>query len=39
MIADSPGQQALFHIKHRPNENDPETVYAEIDRVIKLPQE
>jgi hypothetical protein len=39
MIAESPGREALFHIKHRPNENDPEVVYAEIDRVIKLPQE
>ena len=39
MIAESPGQQALFHVKHSPSQNDPEIVYAEIDRVIKLPQE
>ena len=38
MIAESPGRQALFHVRHSPSQNDPEIVYAEIDRVIKLPQ-
>jgi hypothetical protein len=38
MIAESPGRQAYFHVKHNPS-LDGENVYAEIDRVIKLPQE
>jgi hypothetical protein len=38
MIAESPGRTAFFHVKHNPSA-DGENVYAEIDRVIKMPQE
>ncbi len=38
MIAESPGRTAFFHVKHNPS-LDGENVYAEIDRVIKLPQQ
>jgi len=36
MIAESPGRTAFFHVKHNPS-NDGESVYAEIDRIIKAP--
>lgn len=29
------GRMATVNVKHRPDQNDPETVYAEVDRVAK----
>jgi hypothetical protein len=37
MIAESPGRTAYFHVKHSPS-LDRENIYAEIDRIIKVPQ-